>query len=451
MNTQRISVLTVLLVIAFLIINGNPFSTKQRVLKKLQLEEFAAIEQEEDCDEVEVKSSKNKERRIYKADIQKGIIGHSTKTPVDNAFDNVFHIFLDKQPTEQDEILLTYSIKGVANHTSIARSINDRTATGGYLIEQSDTWSLQKEHIPSHWLKRGDNVVRFSLPEDLDIRVSIKNIALRVNERVEEKQQPEIIINTPHEFYFDDKAYLKGFIKGVNPEKAILFANGIQLQNSSGEFEYVFEKPENLATDYWTIQLKALFPNRKVVTKEITLLPKSEPVLFVGATLEKGNPIGANYSPTESQKITTDGLTIALPVQALAKSSEITITPLRNIDLAPLSSEIVNVTGKNKGYRLLPHGTNFLEPVELTIAYDKTLIPDGYTPEDIRTYFFDEKDRKWKSILKDKVHISSSEITSVTTHFTDFINGIIKVPESPETNGYTPTSIKDLKSRKSFC
>ncbi|MET2997040.1 hypothetical protein ABXT01_14120, partial [Flavobacterium columnare] len=97
-------------------------------------------------------------------------------------------------------------------------------------------------------------------------------------------------------------------------------------------------------------------------------------------------------------------------------------------------------------YRLLPHGIQFKKPGKLTIPYDKKLIPEGYTEKDINLFFFDEKKRLWKEIPKDTLLTHESKITGKTTHFTDFIAGIIKLPESPETSGYTPTSIKDLKA-----
>ena len=37
-------------------------------------------------------------------------------------------------------------------------------------------------------------------------------------------------------------------------------------------------------------------------------------------------------------------------------------------------------------------------------------------------------------------------ITSLTNHFTDYINGIIQTPESPETAGFTPTMMNDIKA-----
>jgi hypothetical protein len=37
-------------------------------------------------------------------------------------------------------------------------------------------------------------------------------------------------------------------------------------------------------------------------------------------------------------------------------------------------------------------------------------------------------------------------VFSRTTHFTDMINAIIKVPESPEVSAYNSTSIKGIKA-----
>jgi hypothetical protein len=79
------------------------------------------------------------------------------------------------------------------------------------------------------------------------------------------------------------------------------------------------------------------------------------------------------------------------------------------------------------------------------MAYDTELIPIGYTAADVRAYYFDENTRNWIQVPPDTLIVSASALRSTTTHFTDYINGIIKVPEAPETMGYQPTSIKDLK------
>ena len=123
----------------------------------------------------------------------------------------------------------------------------------------------------------------------------------------------------------------------------------------------------------------------------------------------------------------------------------ISITALRENELPALNPDMVNVTAGSAGYRFLPHGSKFSIAAHLKIPFDSTLIPEGYTSEDIRSYYFDEQDHKWLDLPLDSVDAQAGVVLSHTLHFTDMINGIIKVPESPETQGYAPTTIKDFK------
>ncbi|MDX2069123.1 MAG: toxin TcdB middle/N-terminal domain-containing protein [Haliscomenobacter sp.] len=136
---------------------------------------------------------------------------------------------------------------------------------------------------------------------------------------------------------------------------------------------------------------------------------------------------------------------IQIPAYALPHNKIISITALRENELPVLNPDMVNVTAGASGYRFLPHGSKFSIAANLKIPYDSTLIPEGYTPEDIRSYYFDEQERRWLDLPLDSVDAQAKMVLSHTLHFTDMINGIIKVPESPETEGYAPTSIKDFK------
>lgn len=138
-------------------------------------------------------------------------------------------------------------------------------------------------------------------------------------------------------------------------------------------------------------------------------------------------------------------VSIQIPAYALPRQKIISITALRNAELPVLNPDLLNVTAGAPAYRFLPHGSRFRLAAHLQIPYDSTLIPEGYTVQDIRTYFFDERAKKWLALPLDSVDIKAGMICSSTTHFTDMINGIIQVPESPETAGYAPTSIKSFK------
>lgn len=129
------------------------------------------------------------------------------------------------------------------------------------------------------------------------------------------------------------------------------------------------------------------------------------------------------------------------------KSAEnFSITALRDIDMPALTPEMVNVTSENAGYRFLPHGEHFSSPAKVSIGYDKTKIPAGYTEQDIRTYYFNKSEKKWVALEKDSLDYQKKSLVSKTTHFTDMVNGILKVPESPETGSYAPNSIKNIKA-----
>ena len=116
-------------------------------------------------------------------------------------------------------------------------------------------------------------------------------------------------------------------------------------------------------------------------------------------------------------------------------------------DLPPVPEEISNVTNYyHAGYRFLPHGMIFDSSATIAMAYDKSLIPEGYSAEDIYTYFFDGNDNKWKALKRDSINHELNLVVSATLHFTDMINGIIKVPDSPETDGFVQTTISDIKA-----
>ena len=160
----------------------------------------------------------------------------------------------------------------------------------------------------------------------------------------------------------------------------------------------------------------------------------------------------------------TDSLSVGhaelrVPQGSMDRSKILSVTPLVKDELPTLPAGMVNVTGDRNasvsvslkngvaGYRLLPHGEHFVhKPATITVPYDSTLIPEGYTANDIHTYYYDELQGKWTMLRHKALDKVQKVVTAETSHFTDVINGIIKVPESPETQNYVPTGIAELKA-----
>jgi RHS repeat-associated protein len=155
----------------------------------------------------------------------------------------------------------------------------------------------------------------------------------------------------------------------------------------------------------------------------------------------------AEFLPGISDSIVLKDVKLMVPGNGIHEPVTFSITGLLYEDLPPLPGEICNVTGSYyKGYRFLPHGMIFDSPAAIAIAYDSLLIPEGYTAEDIYTWYFDESDNNWIALERDSIDYDLGRVVSHTDHFTDMINGIIRIPESPETDGFVPTTITDLKA-----
>lgn len=386
---------------------------------------------------------------FYNADLLYGFIGVSETKPVDNPFDNVFHVQIPRLPSKNANAFLTYELYGVSTHESIARSINESQAIGAHFVQLKNAWSTQQEAIPLSLLHTGDNVIRFSLPAQADYHYEVKKVQIIFKEQTNSK--PEILLNQPDSVFYDQQAYLKGIFKLPAPiasslQGPILLTCGNQsIPVHYGEFEASLPNPGNRTFKTW---LKATLPSGEVLRKEVVFVhQKTADQVYLPE--EKGWKSVGLFEQSQGLNLTLAQhktlASIRIPAHALSQNKIISITALREIDLPVLNEDMVNVTAGSAGYRFLPHGSQFSKAAALNVPYDSTLIPEGYSTADIRTFYFDEKERKWLDLPLDSVNVQAGVVLSHTLHFTDMINGIIKVPESPETQGYTPTTIKDFK------
>ena len=125
---------------------------------------------------------------------------------------------------------------------------------------------------------------------------------------------------------------------------------------------------------------------------------------------------------------------------------ELSVTELTESTLPPLDQGMVNVTDYAAGYRMLPDGMVFNDDISIVLPYDSTLLPIGFSPDNIVTYYYDVINGRWMAIERDSVCTAEALVYSKVNHFTDFINAVIKTPEMPETSAFTPTSIKELEA-----
>ena len=144
------------------------------------------------------------------------------------------------------------------------------------------------------------------------------------------------------------------------------------------------------------------------------------------------------FSNADNDTLCVGRAQLAVPREAMAYGKVLSITPLRREELPELPTGMVNVTGgcdtlmartdTVSGYRFLPHGNHFVHHMaSISVPYDSTLIPKGYTADDIHTYYYDGQHRRWTMLQSKGIDTRREVAMAETSHFTDVINGIIKV------------------------
>lgn len=152
-----------------------------------------------------------------------------------------------------------------------------------------------------------------------------------------------------------------------------------------------------------------------------------------------------SYKAWSPIQINANGVTLETDSGSLKHDIAISLTHLPRNSEYELPPEFQNVTGVCDGVRFLPSGSHFdaEHPARITLSYDPDLIPAGYKPEDIYTYYRDET-ATWYRLQRIAVDTTTHTVISRTTHFSDFVNAVIKVPDMPESKAFVPTQMTDL-------
>lgn len=370
------------------------------------------------------------------------LIGISDEFPLDDPSDNLFKIEIDKQNLKTtDRVFLTYDLYGVSDLSGVSRSINDRLSTGGYMIKKQNGWSQQTEELDPSWLEEGSNKIMFNTPKGANHTYKIKNVAFKI-EKGDANLLPKIVIQTQNiQFQKDNTIYIKGFVKSDKVIKKIL-AGKSQLEVRSNEFEG-FITLDDKTNPFITIT--AYSAEGSVANELISIdhLTEADAIL----TIEKEQSTGSfNAKAFTPMVFSVSDAKLRLSDSSMAVNKTISISALRKVDIAPLASGMINVTKDETAYRFLPDGMKFNKPVKIEIAYDPLLLPSGYSPKDIKTFYFDTNSKHWIAVKTDSIDYKNHIIIAETTHFTDYINGIIQAPESPQTTSLTPTTMSDIKA-----
>ena len=366
-----------------------------------------------------------------------GIIGTPEGRVSDNPEDNVFEIPLGKINSNA-RAWLAYDLKGVSSASGISKSINDRPATGGYLTTLAKDWQSVREEISTEWLKEGKNTILFTLPSDASYSYSVRNVRIETAPISQEStgQSSDVVVLSQAPVSYGSLAYIHGFIRG---EAQDIIVSGQKIAVKDGEFEGVVP----ISTDHLSLTASV---SGKSVNRTLPVMRNAK-ADFIRPFVSAGKAVGKQFLAHQADSLVMAGNMLSVDKDEISKTGKYTITALRETDLPALDYGMTNVTARDEGYRFLPHGEHFTgKGATVKIKYDRTKIPSGFTEDDINTYYFDKETKHWVALERVQVDKASACVISKTTHFTDMINGVIQAPESPQTDGFTPTMMNDIKA-----
>src|SRR5690606_9383837 len=233
-----------------------------------------------------------------------------------------------------------------------------------------------------------------------------------------------------------------GYVKGVISLNDVdLYVQGNLVTTKNGIFETVIPNAEKLNYLDCVMQDKS---GKTISSGSLAIQNKVE-VTHANDQKDAFNKTYISDLGNEEFAIDLENVRFNINKKNYADADKISVQQLRKIDLAPFGTNVINVTAAKSGYRFLPDGAAFSDNALVGIKYDTTYLPKGYTAKDIKILYFDMPQRRWLSIPTDTLLQDQNKIIAKTTHFTDYIAGVIQAPESPETNSFTPTSISDIQ------
>src|SRR5262249_17424070 len=143
---------------------------------------------------------------------------------------------------------------------------------------------------------------------------------------------------------------------------------------------------------------------------------------------DAGAPFGAVVTPGAAQTLAFGGATVEVPAGAVERDVRITIRPLAPDQVHPMDSLMENVIAGGRAYRFGPRGMIFKKPVKITLPFDAARLPSEISAHDVFAFYFDENVEKWRQVGRLGV-TRPGALTSLTEHFTDFVNATRPLPE----------------------
>ncbi len=364
-----------------------------------------------------------KVENIFSSEEKQGTIGEFSDEESDNAKDNFFTITIPEIGKQNVKAYLVYDLFGLDSYHSVSRSINKNIAFGGDIIVAGSKWSSQKEEIPLHSLEKGKNTILFTSSLN-GVKYKVKNV--------------KIVFENSFRSTDHVSSLLSGnnlYIKGV--ENGSVHINDKSITSVKGEYETLIELSEaDKAKGFVRIAGSTGVKEYKIPENTSSFKTLSE---------EKYMPAVISISKDTEHTEVYEKATLSIEKNSVENIASVQILKLRKKDYPAISGEIKNMTANSTAYRLENKLGEFTKMMTFSFPYDEKKL-GARSAKELKAFYFDYTTKKWRVDPTSKVDTDKKVVTVETKGDTDYINGVISVPESSKLEAFAPTSISGLKA-----
>ncbi|QRA41339.1 SpvB/TcaC N-terminal domain-containing protein [Chryseobacterium cucumeris] len=368
-------------------------------------------------------SKNNETDYVFNSEEKQGIVGEFSDDESDNVTDNFFTITIPEVTEKKVKAYLVYDLFGLESYHSVSRSINKNIAFGGNIIVASSKWSTQKEEIPVTSLEKGKNTILFTSSLN-GVKYKVKNVRIIFENHFKPTDHISSLLSGDH-------LYIKGI------ESGSVQINDKSVSSVKGEYETLIELTQadkekgavNIITSGGVREYK--IPENKSSFKTV-----SEQKYF---------PVTITISKDTEHIESYENSILSIEKNSVENTVQVQVLKLRKKDYPAIPNEVKNMTANSGAYRLESHLGELTKNMIFSFPYDEKKL-GARSAKELKAFYFDYSSKKWRVDPTSKVDTKKKVVTVETKGDTDYINGVISVPESSKLEAFTPTSISGLKA-----
>jgi RHS repeat-associated protein len=288
-------------------------------------------------------------------------------------------------------------------------------------------------------------------PRENEVGLAISEVAVTASELPRDADRQRLVVTYPlHGECIEHQGRVRGFIQTSVAGTVTLRADGRSLDDALGgdrSFELTIPEPATSAGGGWEVPLEARLVDGTVLRRTVHFEPCLDPILRDDGLRaeDEGAPFGEVVRAGESKTIAFAGAKLEIPVGAVDRDTRITIRPLVESDVPKMGPRMANVSPEGRAFRFGPHGLKFKKPVKITLPYDPAALEPGMHERHVFGFYYDEPTGKWQRIGRYGI-AAGGELSSLTEHFTDFLNSTLAMPDEPGPQSLDSNQFKGMQS-----